>query len=45
MTPDGAFARMHFEGIFTLKVGQIADPGVLGDVHGPIESLTRNAEH
>ena len=38
MTPVRAFARIHFEGIFTLEDGKIAVPDVLG-------AADRNAEH
>jgi len=43
--PTGKRVEWAGAALFTLKGGKIADLWVLGDVHGLIEGLTRNAEH
>lgn len=43
--PTGKQVEWAGAALFTLKGGKIADLWVLGDVHGLIEGLTRNAEH
>ena len=43
--PTGKPVEWAGAALFTLKDGKIADLWVLGDVHGLIEGLTRNAEH
>lgn len=43
--PTGKPVEWAGAALFTLKGGKIADLWVLGDVHGLIERLTRNAEH
>lgn len=43
--PTGKPVEWAGAALFTVKGGKIADLWVLGDVHGLIERLTRNAEH
>lgn len=43
--PTGKRVEWAGAALFTLKDGKIADLWVLGDIHGLIEGLTRNAEH
>jgi predicted ester cyclase len=43
--PTGKRVEWAGAALFTLKGGKISDLWVLGDVHGLIDSLTRNAKH